>query len=70
MRQVRASTSESGAVELATAKLCGFMTSWGDAIFDILADRDAVGRLARRTIDCGSEEMVTRQRRFEEKWVR
>jgi hypothetical protein len=28
MRQVRASTSESGTVELGAAKLCGFMTSW------------------------------------------
>jgi len=46
------------------------MTSWGDAIFDILAERDAVGRLARLTIDCGNEDMVTRQRKFEEKWGR
>jgi|SoiMethySBSTD1v2_1073268.scaffolds.fasta_scaffold39624_1 hypothetical protein len=70
MRQVRASTSESGTVELGAAKLCGFMTSWGDAIFDVLAERDAVGRLARLTIDCGNEEMVTRQRCFEEKLAR
>jgi hypothetical protein len=63
MRQVRASTSESGTVELGASKLCGFMTSWGDAIFDVLAERDAMGRPARLTIDCGNEQMVTRRRR-------
>jgi hypothetical protein len=66
MQRVRASTSESGTVDIGAAKLCGFMTSWGDAIFDILAERDAVGRLARLTIDCGNEEIVRRQRHFEE----
>jgi hypothetical protein len=70
MRQVRAATSESGTVELGAAKLCGFMASWGDGIFDILAERDAAGRLARLTIDCGNAERVRRQRRFEEKWGR
>lgn len=66
MRQVRASTSRSGTVEVGAAVLCGFMTSWGDGIFDILAERDAVGRLVRLTVDCGNEAMVDRQRRFEE----
>jgi len=60
MRQVRASASQSGTVELGAAKLCGFMTSWGDAIFNTMVERDAVGRLVRLTIDCGNEEMVGR----------
>lgn len=70
MQQVRASTTESGTVEIGAAKLCGFMTSWGDGIFEVLADRDAAGRLVRVTVDCGTDAMVDRQRRFEEKWIR
>ena len=69
MQQVRASRSENGTVEIGAAGPCGFMTSWGDAIFDVLAERDALGRLVRLTIDCGSEAMVERQRRFEERWA-
>jgi hypothetical protein len=69
MQQVRASRTESGTVEIGAAKLCGFMTSWGDGIFDVLAERDAVGRLVRLTVDCGSDAMVDRQRRFEERWA-
>jgi hypothetical protein len=66
MQQVRASTSGSGTIEVGAAKLCAFMTSWGDGVFDVLAERDAVGRLVRLTVDCGNEAMVDRQRRFEE----
>jgi hypothetical protein len=43
MQRVRASTTESGTVEIGAAELCGFMTSWGDGIFDVLAERDAGG---------------------------
>lgn len=69
MQQVRASPSESGTVEIGAARLCGFMTSWGDGIFDVLAERDASGRLVRLTIDCGNEATVERQRRFEKRWA-
>lgn len=68
MQQVRASPGESGTVAIGAAKLCGFMTSWGDGIFDILTERDPLGRLVRLTIDCGNEAMVDRQRRFELRW--
>jgi hypothetical protein len=38
--------------------------------FSTFWQNETLWALARCTIDCGSEEMVTRQRRFEEKWVR
>lgn len=68
MRMVWDSPTESGSVELGGSRLCGFMTSWGDAIFDVLAERDAAGRLVRLTIDCGNEAIKDRQQRMEERW--
>jgi hypothetical protein len=40
MEQVRGSATESGTLEVGGAKLCGFMTSWGDGCFDIERDVD------------------------------
>ena len=68
MQQVDASQSASGTVTIGDARLCGFMTSWGDGIFDILVARAANGRPVQVIIDCGNDSMVDRQRRFDEWW--
>jgi hypothetical protein len=69
MQQVRASRSEIGTVDISAARLCGFMTSWGDGIFDVQAERDALGRLVHLTIDCGNEATVERQGHLGERWA-
>ena len=68
MRDVRASSTESGVLELQGAELCMFMTSWGDGAFPIEADLDAGGRAIRVRIEVGSDEIVERQREMEELW--
>jgi hypothetical protein len=68
MRDVRATPTESGVLELAGARLCMFMTSWGDGGFPVEADLDAAGRLVRVRIELGCDEIVNRQRRMEERW--
>jgi hypothetical protein len=60
--------TESGTVKIENAELCGFMTSWGDGIFEVIREHDAEGRLVRLTLDVGNDKMVQRQRRFEEWW--
>src|SRR5262249_52893777 len=39
--------TESGTVKIGSAELCGFMTSWGDGIFDVLHEYDADARFVR-----------------------
>ncbi len=58
MRQVRASTSQSGVIEVGGAMMCAFMTSWGDGLFPVFADLDKNGQLIRLRIDLGNEDMV------------
>ena len=70
MQQVRASgeTTESGTVSVGGAELCLFMTSWGDGIYQVFADFDADGDLARVRVALGSERTVDRMRRVEERF--
>ena len=68
MREVWDSPHEAASIDLGLSRLCGFMTSWGDAIFDVLAERDAEGGLVRLTVDCGNEAMEERQRQLEDRW--
>ncbi|MBS1809469.1 MAG: hypothetical protein JST84_15020 [Acidobacteria bacterium] len=58
MKQVRATPTESGVIEVGGAKMCVFMTSWGDGIFPVFADRDQTGQLLRLRIDLGNEQQV------------
>lgn len=68
MEQVRRNKTEAGTIEIGAAKICGFMTTWGDAIYDILLASGADGKPVQLIIDCGNEAMVTRQRDFEDYW--
>jgi hypothetical protein len=45
MRQVRASETGSGMVEIGGARVLFAQTSWGDGLFPVHADRDAAGEL-------------------------
>lgn len=51
MEQVRASSTESGTLELEGTKCCAFMTSWGDGIFQVSKDLDAAGNTVGISID-------------------
>jgi hypothetical protein len=68
MSQVDRTPTEAGTVKIGHAELCGFMTSWGDGIFDVLHEHDDEGRLVRITMDVGNDTIVQRQRRLEEWW--
>jgi hypothetical protein len=65
MKQVRASATESGTIEVGGARTCTFMTTWGDGCYPVFRDLDAKGRLARVRIDLGNEEVVAHQRSLE-----
>jgi len=58
MRQVRATSTGTGTLQLGEAVLCGFMTSWGDGIFDVIGEFDRNDELVRVRIDLGNPEMV------------
>lgn len=64
MDQVRSSPTESGTLDLAGTKLCGFMTTWGDGAFPVFRDLDDAGRLVRLRIDLGNERTVRRLRPY------
>src|SRR5207245_7980505 len=66
MKQVRETDTESGTIEVGGAKMCGFMTSWGDGFYPIYRDLDEQGQLVRVRIDLGNDQIVERQRKFEE----
>jgi len=68
MLQVDRTPTESGTVKMGDAELCGFMTSWGDGIFDILREHDAEGRFVRLTLDLVNDRIVQRKRDVEELW--
>lgn len=55
MRDVRATPTESGMLDLGGARLCMFTTSWGDGGFPVEADFDAAGRLLRMRIELDFE---------------
>jgi hypothetical protein len=68
MRQVRASPTDSGTVEVGGAQLCGFMTSWGDGLYPVFRDLDRAGRLVRLRVELGGPETVRRMQPVEERW--
>lgn len=68
LSQFARTPTDSGTVRIGQAELCGFTTSWGDGAFQVIREHDAMGRLVRLTMDVGSDEIVGRQRRFEEWW--
>lgn len=68
MKQVRASKTESGVVELGNSKACGFMTTWGDGVFELHRDLDADGRLLQLRIELGTEERQQLLRKLEFRW--
>lgn len=53
MREVRASPTGSGSIEVAGARVLFAMTGRGDGFFPVYADRDAGGRLVAIRIDVG-----------------
>jgi hypothetical protein len=62
MRNVRATRTESGVLDLAGARLCMFMTTWGDGAFPIEADLDPAGQVLRIRIEVGCDKTVARMR--------
>jgi hypothetical protein len=68
MKQVRASKTESGVVSLGDSKACGFMTTWGDGLFELHRDLDADGRLLQLRLELGTEERQQLMRRLELRW--
>jgi hypothetical protein len=68
MRDVRATSTQSGVLDLAGARLCMFMTTWGDGAFPVEIDRDAAGQILRVRIEVGCKEIVDRQRALEKEW--
>jgi hypothetical protein len=61
--QIRDSELESGQLELAGTRACGFSNRWGDGIFTVIRDLDAAGRLVCVRLDVGNEETQSRLRR-------
>jgi hypothetical protein len=58
MRQVRASQTESGTLDVGGATICGFMTSWGDGVYPVVVERDAAGELVRVRLQLGDDDRV------------
>jgi hypothetical protein len=67
MEQVRATSTESGTIEVGGAETCTFMTSWGDGLYPVYRELDAEGHLVSVRIDLGSDETVQRMRTLESK---
>lgn len=68
MQQVRASGEiGAGTVAVGGAEICLFMTTWGDGIYEVFADFDAAGDLARVRVALGSERTLDSMRRLEER---
>jgi hypothetical protein len=60
--QIRDTELESGQLDLAGARACGFSNRWGDGIFTVIRDLDAENRLVRVRLDVGNEENQSRLR--------
>jgi hypothetical protein len=58
LRQVRATATESGTIAVGGASLCGFMTSWGDGLYPVFAERTKAGELVRVRIRLGDDARV------------
>jgi hypothetical protein len=59
MRQVRASETGSGVVEVGGARILFTQTSWGDGFFPVYADRDANGALTKLRLILDDAERST-----------
>ena len=62
LRQMRASPNGAGTVVVGGAKMCAFLTSWGDGAFPVSVELDGDDRLVRLLIDLGNDETVARLR--------
>jgi hypothetical protein len=58
MTQIRATDTESGTIEVGGAKMCGFMTTWGDGVFPVERDLDADGNLVAVRIVLATQQSV------------
>jgi len=65
---VRASESESGTLAVGGASMCGFMTTWGDGLFNVYRDFGPAGELVRVRIEMGTPERIKLMRSLDEKW--
>jgi hypothetical protein len=65
---VRAAPTESASVQIGGCVVCGFFTSWGDGAFPVRRDLTADGTLCRLRVEVGAQEIVERQREFEDRW--
>jgi hypothetical protein len=54
MRQVRSTPTESGMIDVGGARMCVFMTSWGDGIYPVVCDLDENGLLLRVRLELGN----------------
>jgi hypothetical protein len=68
LAQIRGSETESGTLEVGGAKLCAFMTTWGDGLFEVYRDFEAAGKLVRVRIEMGTPERIKLMRSLDEKW--
>jgi hypothetical protein len=62
MKQVRATLTQSGTIEVGGAEVCTFMTTWGDGYYPVFRETDAAGALVRISIELGDDETTGRQR--------
>jgi hypothetical protein len=53
MRQVRSKPTESGVIDVGGARMCVFMTSWGDGFYPVICDFGEKGQLLRVRIELG-----------------
>lgn len=67
MEQIRTGPPEAGAITLDGAALLGFSTSWGDGLFPIWLDRDALETIVAIRLELGSEK---RRQLMEAVWAR
>ena len=70
MEQVRAGESESGVVTLGAAKACGFMTTWGDGLFDVVRDLGSKGELLKLRIELGTPQRQKLMRSLDFRWFK
>jgi hypothetical protein len=54
MKQVRSKLTESGMIAVGGAKMCVFMTSWGDGFYPVICDFGEQGQLLRVRIELGN----------------
>lgn len=69
LKKIRQSETESGTLEIGGARLCAFMTRWGDGIFEIFRDTGPKGELARIRIELGTPERVKLMQELHERWT-